>query len=68
MSKKIIHQIASCMECGEVFDDYRTGRKDGYNHARRTGHKVTWESAWGGTYHFPKGPPKKIGRPPKKKG
>lgn len=34
--------IGSCADCGKVFDDYNN-RKQAYNHARLTGHKVSVE-------------------------
>lgn len=34
--------IGSCLTCGRDFGDY-TNRREGYNHARATGHKVSIE-------------------------
>lgn len=34
--------LGSCVDCGRVFDDYNN-RKQGYNHAKKTGHKVLIE-------------------------
>lgn len=34
--------IGHCITCGKEFGDY-TNRREGYNHARSTGHKVLVE-------------------------
>lgn len=34
--------IGTCLTCGEEFDDYLRPRQ-AYNHARKTGHKVSVE-------------------------
>ena len=38
----IVHQIASCSECDEIWEDYRNSKaqKQAYAHAKKTGHKV----------------------------
>lgn len=53
---KIVHQIAECLDCGMIWQEHKGGKaqKQGYSHAKATGHKVIWETGTGGIYHFPK--------------
>lgn len=38
-----IHCIAWCTECGKEWQHHETARKQAYNHARATGHRVAGE-------------------------
>lgn len=52
---RIVHQIANCQNCDKIWDDYNgNARRKGYNHAKSTGHKVTWETGIAGVYYYPK--------------
>ena len=44
--RTIVHQIATCFTCGKVWEDYinSRARKNGYAHAKKTGHKVIVET------------------------
>ena len=35
-----IHVWAECSDCDKIFDDRKKGRRQAYDHARRTGHEV----------------------------
>ena len=44
------HAIFECFDCGREWQDYKTARKQGYEHARQTGHRVRGEV--GTAYHY----------------
>jgi hypothetical protein len=49
----IIHQIASCYDCGMKWEDYKNGnaRKQAREHAKKTGHFVFGETGTGWSYN-----------------
>jgi hypothetical protein len=49
----IIHQIATCINCGKQWQDYinQRARKSAYQHAITTGHTVTVETGTFITYN-----------------
>jgi len=46
MSKRIIHQIAYCVECLYLEQDYKIAKAAGKTHAKTTGHRVLLETAY----------------------
>lgn len=45
MKKRVVHCIALCHDCGKEWTDYKTARKDAYNHHKKTGHYIHGEEA-----------------------
>jgi len=52
-SRLIVHQVAHCYVCEKEWQDYRgqNARKQAYDHARKTGHKVVVETGTAVTYN-----------------
>lgn len=46
-----ISQIFYCHDCGKDFQENGKARKQAYNHAKRTGHRVTGDTTIGITYN-----------------
>jgi hypothetical protein len=43
---KPIHVIAHCVDCGIVFDNYKTAKASAKKHSKDENHKVTGEEAY----------------------
>jgi hypothetical protein len=50
-TRGITHRIATCFTCGKEWQNYKTARQLAYNHAKKTGHKVTIETGYFITYN-----------------
>ncbi len=57
-SKQVmVHCVAYYSECDAHWEWYLTARKQAYNHAKKTGHKVTGDVGHAFEYHYPKDSP-----------
>lgn len=50
LSKAKVHAIFTCFQCGKDWSAYETARREAYQHAKKTGHKVRGEI--GTAYHY----------------
>ncbi len=50
--KRIVHQIAYCLDCDKKWEDYinSKARKQAYKHAKNTGHRTRGET--GTSFHY----------------
>ena len=46
---KVIHAVATCLDCGWMEDDYKIAQRRGRKHAKKMNHKVSIEVGFG--YH-----------------
>ena len=44
--------LFECQDCGEEFQELKSSRTEAFNHAKKTGHKVTGEIATAYHYNF----------------
>ena len=42
--------LFECYDCGKQWQDLKKARKQAYQHAKKTGHKVMGEIGW--AYHY----------------
>ena len=49
--KWLTHAIAICFDCGWREEDYNTAQKKARKHAKKTGHMVSLETAYGQVYN-----------------
>jgi len=47
----VVHRIAHCYDCGKIWENQKTARQNGYNHAKKTGHMVLVETCTGYFYN-----------------
>ena len=47
---RIVHQIAYCLDCNKIWEDHTKARKQAYQHAKKTGHRVRGET--GTAWHY----------------